>query len=134
VKLIDFDETDHLKYESCRVIALLAKNQTVHEPIISCGGLPALSTLLQGKFDVLKLEACLGIQSLVDNGHAKQVAFTPGIVTGLLAIITDTTPDLKEGTKLVALSVIRNIVRIPELETHASSLQNKVLHVALIAI
>jgi hypothetical protein len=57
----NFTESDHVRFESCRVIALLYKKKNsafVNTEILNkVGGLKSLEILASGKFDILKQEA-----------------------------------------------------------------------------
>jgi len=119
LKLTNDDESDHLKFESCRVVALLAKDfSPLASTIVSSGGLTALSTLLNSKFEVLKSEGAHAIKSLIQHGHTKSVAFSDGLVSGLLNVLSSgDTLDIK----LLVQSILHDITRMPEASKHVLS-------------
>jgi len=93
IKLINFDESDHLKFESCRVIGLLFKSAPfVHDKLISKGALPALMSLLDSKFDLLKTEAIQSLNALIISGYTSPIALEPTLLKSLLNLLTQTLP------------------------------------------
>eukprot|EP01126_Amoeba_proteus_P004758 TRINITY_DN1157_c0_g2_i13.p1 TRINITY_DN1157_c0_g2~~TRINITY_DN1157_c0_g2_i13.p1 ORF type:complete len:609 (+),score=97.22 TRINITY_DN1157_c0_g2_i13:73-1899(+) len=88
-ELVHFKESDHVRYESCRVIAALLKNASLHDVVCANGGraLSALVTLMMAKFDVLKTEGTLACRALLSNGFLSLVKEIPQIATGLLCVL-----------------------------------------------
>lgn len=74
-KLIDFKDSDHVKYESCRVLGVLIKmgislllhmiissGEKYQQVVKEANGLCCLLTLLGAKFDILKKEALMTLK------------------------------------------------------------------------
>ena len=143
--LITFD-TDHVKYEACRVVAMLARERMYHcwlnarfgliylladriGLLVEANSLPALSNLISSKFDVLKLEGALAISHVAEQEKfAPILADLPGLVEALVTTITTSSPEdapdserVKPETKKAAIYALLQLAsRVPDLSKHVS--------------
>jgi len=85
-ELITFD-SDHVKYEACRVIAALFREGWFVKEVLQSKSLPALSIILNSKFDVLKQEGATAIIKLLkDASLASTILEVDGLLTGLESV------------------------------------------------
>jgi len=83
VDLTSFDETEHIKFESSRVVVLLFKTASVQQALLDAGGLHALKNLLASKFDLLHVEALAAAEALLNNGKQQSLG-DPEVLKGFL--------------------------------------------------
>jgi len=132
IKLNEFDESDHIKFESSRIIALLAKEVKLQDQIILSGGLKALRVLLSGNFELLKTEGLQGALAISDHGHSKELTQTDGFIEALLSIINPPQDsNQSHDTKQLALQLLNQLLDQHDLIPYIHS---KGAHTALTAI
>uniref|UniRef100_A0A6B2L3B5 Armadillo repeat-containing domain-containing protein n=1 Tax=Arcella intermedia TaxID=1963864 RepID=A0A6B2L3B5_9EUKA len=112
-QLVTFDESDHLKFESSRLVALLMKHRGLQERIIKNSLLISIVTLLNGNFDILKQEGLNATLSLAENGHSKQLTNVPSLLSAIanvLAPVSAPKNPISSETHLLAVTTLTKIL------------------------
>jgi hypothetical protein len=112
--LIDYEDADHVKYESCRLIGQLCKDSYTHDRIVSEGLVAALKTLVSAKWDVLVLEGSLALKLLSDHSESnrEKIGLLPGVLSSLreaLSRKSESKAEIMDETKVIALKALESL-------------------------
>jgi len=108
VKLIDFKDSDHVKFESCRVLGILMRlSPDFQALVLKQNGQISIPTMLESKHDILKKEGLQSIKALIDNGKIEEVkALNLGEAVAAIPNLTEAS-EAHDDTKQLATDLLQ---------------------------